>query len=171
MRTKSKLRAVLDSGPLIHLDEIGALSALSIFDAVFVAPGVREEIAPLLETVPAKVSKRLKFATLSGKDKDFSRVLSENYGIGLAEAEAIAVCKKEGIGLFLTDDLQARTTATSLGIEVHGTIGILLRAFRTGILPKETTISLVKSIPDQSSLFITSDLVEFVLAEIEKFKK
>ncbi len=49
------------------------------------------------------------------------------------ESEALAVALHRG-GTFCSDDLAARRMATHLGVPVCGTIGVLIRAVREGVL-------------------------------------
>lgn len=51
------------------------------------------------------------------------------------EAEAVALAQAEPGSLLLTDDRKARKTAKDLGIQVQGTLGILARAKRQGVVP------------------------------------
>ncbi|HLL73696.1 MAG TPA: DUF3368 domain-containing protein [Pyrinomonadaceae bacterium] len=50
------------------------------------------------------------------------------------EAEAIALASEQGHTIVL-DDSQARAAARNLGLKVVGTIGILLKAKRGGVIP------------------------------------
>ncbi|MEK6322881.1 MAG: DUF3368 domain-containing protein [Acidobacteriota bacterium] len=50
------------------------------------------------------------------------------------EAEAIALASERGWRVVL-DDRQARVIARSLGIQMIGTVGILLRAKQSGVIP------------------------------------
>jgi len=77
----------------------------------------------------------------------------------------------EDISLFFTDDLDARFVALSLGLTVHGSVGILLRAFRKKMLTKEGVISKVRMLETQSSLFITRDLIIFIIKEINEYRE
>ena len=92
------------------------------------------------------------------------------YELDLGEVAAIALARQEGILLFLTDDLDARLVASSLGLTVHGSVGILLRAFRENILAKDEVISKVIMLETQSSLYITRDLINYVIREIKEYR-
>ena len=151
-----KVKAVCDSGPLIHLLEIGAIKALSVFSIV-VPPEVKNEVKKL----PANVSVEHDF------DNDFAFFLQNQFDLGLAESQCIALSKTHKIQLFLTDDLDARTASKQLGLEPHGTIGILLKAYKNTVFTKTQAIELVKKIKTNSTLYITSDLIEFVVEEIK----
>ena len=51
------------------------------------------------------------------------------------EAEAIALASEIGAGLLLMDESDGRAEARSLGLQVTGTLGVLLRARQVGMLP------------------------------------
>ncbi len=152
-----KIKAVVDSGPFIHLKEIGAQKALSIF-TVLVPPAVTEEIQSLSRT-----------ATVNHYfDNNLVQILQNEFGLGLAESQCIALAKAGKISLFLTDDLDARTTAKELGLEPHGTIGILLKAYRKKVFTKKQLVLFVRKLKTHSTLYITSDLVNYIREQIEK---
>jgi uncharacterized protein len=54
--------------------------------------------------------------------------------LGAGEAEAIALAAQQKCHVIL-DDHQARAAAARVGLEVIGTLGILLRAKRKGLIP------------------------------------
>lgn len=153
----TKIKAVCDTGPIIHLREIGAEKALSIF-SIITSPSAKEEVKML----PKKVFVENDF------DNDFASFVKNQFDLGLAESQCIALAKSKKIQLFLTDDLDARTTAKSLGLDPHGTAGVLLKAFKEKIFSKKQAIELVKKLKTHSTLYITSDLIEYILQEIEK---
>ena len=53
------------------------------------------------------------------------------------EAEAIALARQLSAAWFLTDDAAARVFATALGLEVHGSLGIVLWAAARKYLSRE----------------------------------
>ncbi|HLC93376.1 MAG TPA: nucleic acid-binding protein [archaeon] len=154
-----KIIAVIDAGPLIHLAEIGALKALEAFSLI-TPGGVVEEV----RSFPGGIK------VVDNYDKNLVSALQNEFSLGLGESQCIALAKAEKIVIFLTDDLDARTTALSLGLEPHGTIGILLKAFKLGLLGKKDAIEFVKRLKSSSSLYITSELVGYILQKIETEK-
>ncbi len=152
-----KVKAVADSGPIIHLREIGAEKALSVFSVV-VPPAVAQEVkgAALHATID------------SNFDNNLVQILQNEFNLGLAESQCIALAKARNIQLLLTDDLEARTTAKNLGLEPHGTVGILLRAYHVGIFSKKQSIGFVQWLKSDSTLYITTDLILHIIREIEK---
>jgi hypothetical protein len=161
-------RAVVDSGPIIHLSEIGLFKALSLFDLLIpeaVYGEVDRKDAPGKKEISSYNKEKL-----SAGEKEFAALLVEKYEIGLGEAEAISIAKKRGIKLILVDDLDAREAARDLGLEPHGSVGILLRAFREKRLSRKETIDGLKSLVEDSTLFITRHLVEEAIKAVEKYE-
>jgi predicted nucleic acid-binding protein len=71
------------------------------------------------------------------------------------EAEAIGLALQEHADWLLTDDASARQFPESLGLEVHGSIAILLWSMATGIVQeKELAIQLMDRLA-KSSLWIS----------------
>src|SRR3989344_1030432 len=151
-----KIKAVIDAGPIIHLMEIGAERALHVFSLI-TPSGVVEEV----RVMPKGIT------VVDNYDKNLVSALQNEFSLGLGESECIALAKAEKISIFLTDDLDARTTATSLGLEPHGTMGIMLKAYKNKIFSKKETIDFIGNLKSRSSLYITSELVDLVVARLE----
>ncbi len=134
---------------------------------------ISQEVKSELEhyEIPLNILKRVLCPLLSLQHKNIAKILTEQYEIELGEASAIALAQQEKISLLLTDDLDARETAKKFNLEVHGTLGLVLRAFREKQMTQEEAIVIVKRISTDSSLFLTSDLVEWVIKEIKLYKK
>jgi len=155
---------VADTGPLLHLQEIDALRLLKIFKKIIIPPEVELELK----------SKNFRFSQLSNMEltpltaviKDYSKALQQRYDLDLGEAESIALAKQESIRLIITDDLAARDTAKNLGFEVHGTLALVTRAYAANMIDKKETIKMIKALHQESSLFITSDLVEWAIRQL-----
>ncbi|MBI4043926.1 MAG: hypothetical protein HY393_03935 [Candidatus Diapherotrites archaeon] len=152
-----KVRAVIDAGPIIHLRELGLLRAFNPFE-LFTVPLVFNEV----KVLPSFISVE---AAFDGMKAD---LIAAECGLGLAESQCMALAKKKEILLFLTDDLDARTTAEALGLEPHGTIGILLKAYRKGLFSRKEVVRHIQSIPRKSTLYITQEIIEYVVREIKR---
>ena len=160
--------AVFDAGPFIHLHEIERLAFVSLFEKILTTEEILEEcsrIRPLLEKC-----KTLFLQTLTAESKDFAKYVLERYNLDLGEATGISLCKQERIKLFFTDDLAAREIAHLLGFEPHGTLAVILRTYREKILTKKEAIMAVEKLCTHSTLFLTSDIKEWVIRQIEEYK-
>ena len=83
------------------------------------------------------IPKKISIILLDSSSKDFLNMLIQKYSLDFGEAEAIALNLQEKSEYFLTDDLDARRIANEFQIEVHGTIGIILKAFKEKIISKK----------------------------------
>ena len=170
-------KAVSDSGPLIHLAQINSINLFSIVKKTYIPDEVFNETCAhdLPGSRQIKSSKIINVLQLDKTCKDLAKIISERYSLGIGESQSIALARQEGISLLFTDDLSARTVAKAYGLEVHGSIGIVLRAFRKNIIQKQKAIQTVIDLKGKSSLFITSDIVNdivnYIIKEIEKSSK
>ena len=158
---------VCDSGPIIHLDELHCLDLLSDFPHILVPYSVWDEIQShrpralscpyiFLEPVDARQLNDLEVQTVS--------VL---FTLHQGERDALLVVREFSGSMFLTDDTAARLAARSLGIAVHGTIGIVIRSIRKRTRTKIEVLDILQSIPEQSSLFIRRTLLDDIISQVK----
>ncbi len=162
--------AVFNTGPFIHLKEINCLKLLNLFEKIIISNEVFEEYDSETKN-EIKKHKNIFIINLNSKTKDLSKYLIEQYNIHLGEATSIALSKQENIKLFFTDDLDAREIAKLSGIEVHGTLAIITRSLKENIIDKKETIKIIKDLHENSSLYITKDLINWILEKINKYKQ
>ena len=109
-------RIVSDSTCLIALERIGNVEILpAIFETVLIPPAVEREVGISLPW--------LKVERLS----DTSSVVALKLIIDDGEAEAIALAQEQQCRI-ITDDRRARSVARKFGLDVIGTIGVLVLA-------------------------------------------
>jgi len=65
--------------------------------------------------------------------------IAERAGIELGEAIVIMLAKEKGLPV-LIDDSAARRFALGLGLEVIGSIGVLIKVAKVGIISKEEAL-------------------------------
>jgi predicted nucleic acid-binding protein len=160
-------KAVSDTGPIMHLSEINLINSLDIFSELIIP----EEVERELKNNKIPLFKKIKILKLSPDFKDKVKILTNQENLDLGEAFAIVLAMQGKTDYFLTDDLDAINVATKYNLQVHGTIGIILRAFREKTIDKKTVIEKVNELYTKSSLFITKDLIQDVLKAIEEFKR
>ena len=159
--------AVSDTGPLLHLKEIDCIEVCNVFTRILIPPDVAEELRKNSCPVP----QRIKILSVRPERKDTVRILTDQHSLDVGEASAITLALQEKVRYFLTDDLDARTVAKTYALEVHGTIGLVLRAFRKNIINKKNALKKVDELYSKSSLFITKDLIGQVQNEIQIFSE
>ena len=121
------MRAVSNSSPLIALEKIHQMELLrDLFSTVTVPPAVALEIAPTVE-LPSWIQV---YPLRSMVD---SRTVRSSFGPG--ESEAISLSLELRPDRVILDDEPARRLAQKLGLNVIGTLGLLLSAKRHGLIP------------------------------------
>lgn len=139
---------VCDAGPRIHLDELDCLDLLGDFPELLVPEAVWREV---LKHRPSALEK---------KTVVLVRVAPSG------EQEAFALATKHEDSLLLTDDTAARLAAGVLGLGVHGTIGMLIRAIRRAQRTKEQVLELLGAIPANSTLHLKRSFLEKIIAQV-----
>ena len=165
--SRSPLDVVCDAGPLIHLDELGCLELLADFRAILVPRQVwleieqhRPEVLVCTRVVLQQVSVAL------SEDASF-QALARALALDLGEQAALSLMTIHPGALLLTDDAAARLGAKGLGYEVHGTIGILLRAIRQRQRKPLEVLSLLRDLPSRSTLHIQHRLLQEIIGQVE----
>ncbi|KXB00903.1 hypothetical protein AKJ45_00970 [candidate division MSBL1 archaeon SCGC-AAA261F19] len=164
-------KAVSDSGPIIHLSQIDRIQALQITKRLLIPSEVKSELERGDPPIRVGDFDWIEVIDLKGRGNDMAASLAREYGLGLGEAEAITLSIEEDISLIFTDDLDARTAAKRYDLEPHGSIGILLRAYREGLLPEEETIESIQKLHSTSSLYLTLDLVKRGIKAVRGYSK
>lgn len=163
---------VADAGPLIHLDELDVISVLEDFRQILIPVAVWLEVdrhrAGACDKLDRSRVRRLDpLPDVPGPLAQWAKVLA----LGRGEIEALHWMGTVADAIFLTDDAGARLAAVEMRYRVHGTIGVLLRAVRRGVLTVTRARELVESIRERSTLHLRQDLVDAVLRELEAFHR
>nr|QNO49184.1 hypothetical protein CDCKMDEO_00029 [Methanosarcinales archaeon ANME-2c ERB4] len=133
------VRAVSNSGPIIHLSEVNCFDALQIADVV-IPSAVYHKVTRYDKPGSKELqNSHIPVIRLNEEEKIFAMRLCSAYEIDAGEAEAIALYLSGKYQLFFTDDSDARDVSELYDIEVHGTAGIVARAHSLGLLGYEET--------------------------------
>lgn len=144
--------AVSDAGPLIHLAEIDSLELLDAFDTLLVPETVHEEIEA--GGLPDGLSDIADDLVAADGDDTVGTA-----DLDAGERAAIAVAQERDTVL-LTDDLAAREVASSSGVDVHGSIGVIALGYGRGLLDRDEAASRMRALQRETSLFVTEAVVE-----------
>ncbi len=153
---------VCDTGPLLHLSEAGAAHLLVEAGDVIVPPCVVEEFESNAQGW--KMPLWVRIQDLNGTSGTRSSAWTRTESIDDGEAEAISLALQLKASWLLTDDARARRFAETIGLEVHGSIGLLLWNVAVGNVGDEAQALKLLDDLAQSSLWVS----ERVLAETKK---
>lgn len=127
--------AVINASPLIFLSRGGHLELLKHFAERIIVP------TPVAIEIRAKgpddvAAKALDNTTwLECQEPPLIPEIILNWGIGMGESAVLAVARSQPGMDAIIDDLAGRRCASSLGIPVRGTLGIVLVAKQRGYIP------------------------------------
>jgi predicted nucleic acid-binding protein len=121
---------VCDTGPLIHLREAGAFDLLKMVGGILIPPAVADEYTNMMPK--SKLPAWIHINRLDARSKLQVQAWVEKGYVDIGEAEAIGLALQKKSNWLLTDGAQGRQFAESLGLEVHGSIGLVLWAVASG---------------------------------------
>ncbi len=94
--------------------------------------------------------------------KVFEVAIEEKPNLGSGENACIEIAKKEK-AVFVTDDLRARRIASSEGIKITGTLGLILVGVGLGKMTREEGREILKEIYVRKLLYISGSLYKELL--------
>lgn len=159
--TKSVI--VADSGPLISLALIEKLDLLpQLYKQVMVPPAVWYEVTEKGKGLPGALAvSQQKWLTIQAPEPQVLTPLSILVDPG--EAEAIALAQTLTDSIVLLDDAQARRVAERFNIPRIGTLGLLRKAKKQGLLSSlKPHIDVLK----ENNIYMSDNLVEAVLRDV-----
>lgn len=115
---------ITDTSCLILFQKINEFKILkSVYQEIYTTPEVVEEYGlDLPDWIIIK----------SVKDKKYQQILA--FQVDLGEASALALALEINSDLILLDDLKARKLAKKLGFTITGTLGVISKAKKSGII-------------------------------------
>ncbi len=161
--------AVSNSGPLIHLAKAGLLDLLQLYNVVI-------PVEVKYEVVDRGKEKGFSDAFLVEKavedwigivdlevDSKFDRV-ARVAGLHEAEITVIYYAYQNGVTALLDDDA-ARVFARDLGVEVRGSLGVLVKGLREGAISYSRAVEGLDRLSEV--MYLSSDIYRLALKELE----
>lgn len=158
---------VSDSSPLIYLAWLGQFELLrQLYGQVVVPIAVWEEVALYGGDLPG--AGELRNAAAAGwmrvgmpiKPLGTDELAGEKIDLGESQAIAIAIEQRT---LLIIDDSDGRRVARRLGVEVTGTLGVLVRAKHQKLIP--ALRPLVVRLRNETNFHVAKMLLDSVLTE------
>lgn len=164
---------VSNAGPLIHLTKIGRLNLLKeLFKSVVIPNTVKIEVVDRGKEKGAADAFLIenevgKWIVAEEDINDRVKEIAKRAGIEMGEAIAIMFAKEKGFPA-LIDDSAARRFAIGLGLEVIGSIGVLIKATKAEIITKEEGLDGLEKLA--KVMWLSVDVYEDARKTIEGLK-
>ncbi|MEA3293561.1 MAG: hypothetical protein U9P81_01105 [Euryarchaeota archaeon] len=170
MGSKRKI-IVSNSGPLIHLAKIDKLILLKeLFGEVIISSQVKTEVVDagkeegMADVFLIEGEIEHGWIIIDGNITDFEDI-ARNVGIDEGEAAAIVLARKMKKPILL-DDLGARRFAIGLGLEVIGSIGVLLKCTKLKIISNREALDCLEKLA--RIMWLSIDVYEDARKTIEE---
>lgn len=150
------MKLVSNSSPLIFLAKLNFLELLSK-DQILIPSGVHRELLAKESAEKDKLERFFKEKNIQIIGPKNNKIQSASLGKG--EAEVINLAIENSIPNILMDDRRACSFAKIQNLQPHGTLWIILRAYKNNVLTKIHARDLIYDLPsvgfriDQEFLF------------------
>jgi predicted nucleic acid-binding protein len=167
------VKAVSNAGPLMALGKLGLMSLLhALYDPVLIPAAVYEEVVTrgLAQGQPDAYAVQLaiarnEIAVIDVPPESLSEVI-QAWPLDLGEKHAIQLAVTEAADWVLLDDRLARECAQQLGLNVKGTLGLIVAAYHRQLLSLREVEVIFQSILDRDDIWLNDDLVKQVLERL-----
>ncbi len=145
---------IVDTSSLIALEKINLLQILcKIYKEVVIPESVIKEFGNL--SLPGLSIRKV--------ESNLLKLLITDLNLGKGEADVIALASQTGLKVII-DDSKARKVAENMGLKVTGTIGVLMKAERLGLIGRAH--DKVRELREKG-FYVSEELLE----DISRFKK
>ncbi|MDP2767864.1 MAG: hypothetical protein Q8O41_10540, partial [Candidatus Methanoperedens sp.] len=129
---------VSDASPLLLLAKIGKLNLLEeLYKEVIIPSMVKNEVMKYDDRAYSLIISEIKNGWIKQKDVEISsqiKLIGERLVLHKGEMHALSVAMHLNIKEFLADDKLARIAARILGLKAIGCLGVVMKAYETGII-------------------------------------
>jgi len=163
--------AIVDTGPLLHLHEIGQLQCLAIFDHLLIPDLVAGELSvygidPLHSGIAG-----MNVSIARVGQSEWAQIVDDTKRAKIhpADAQVVVLARQSQLQkLVLTDDMDLRRLLESEGAVVVGSVGILVRAYTEGRLARVGLEGSIDALFTNSTLHISRAFKAYVTRLLDK---
>lgn len=157
---------ISDTTPIISLIKINRLDLLEkLFVEVLIPDAVFKELTTnTLFTNEAEIVKKSSFLKVSSVQNQKSlQLLQAVSGLDDGESEAIILADELKSNILLMDERKGRKVAQRLGINITGTIGVLIQAYNEGMISDVEVKSYLNQLKN-SNIRLSESLIQQALS-------
>ena len=165
--------AVSNSSPLIFLAKINQLNLLfALFDKIFIPQAVFQEVVVTGKRNGQLDAFLVEEQIIEGKieirEYDTTKVKFphlKNHALHPGELEAIHLALSLSEDVILLDDEEARVFARTLGLQVKGTLGLLIDFKKSALIDQKKSLEMLQQL--NSLMYLSGDLYNFVQNQLK----
>ncbi|MBI3330244.1 MAG: hypothetical protein HYZ81_26495 [Nitrospinae bacterium] len=156
--------AVTNTGPPLHLAQIGLEGHLTMFARVSLSEHIREELSRrgLFERIATTLGERLGVERVTSQELQAQQATLAGFTSHQADWSVAALAARLAPDVVLTDDLALRRGLEARGHTVVGSVGVLIRAFKTGRCTKADLDTSIDQLFDGSTLYLSTGFRAYV---------
>jgi predicted nucleic acid-binding protein len=157
------MKVVSNTSPIIFLSKIEVLDLLpQCFDQVMIPPAVSNELGDLLPP------NYIKHTPISTAGQHFVQgALDMKRSLHIGELEAMILAQETQADYVILDDKLARRKAQLMGLNVIGTIGVLLLAHQQKLILTATVEKHLANLTQKYGLYISSTIMKQVKMSLQ----
>jgi predicted nucleic acid-binding protein len=168
------VKVVVNAGPLMVLGKLGQLELLyHLYGEVHLPSAVHIEVVvrglehghPDAYAVQLAIHRGY-LIVVTVNDTDLTPEIAA-LPLDAGEKQTLHLALQEQAELLFLDELKARTEAQSRGLTVKGTLGVIVEAYRAGLLQLDEVETLIEAIIAREDIWISAGLCRRVLAELK----
>lgn len=158
-------QVVSDTGPVLHVLEAQSLHLLNLLGDIHIPEAVEAELITHIHGWQKPIWMKVDVLAPSHNAQALAWMQSGLLDVG--EAAALALAQQLSADWFVTDDSAARLLAQMLGLEVHGSLGLVLWAAADGLLSEADAKASLEGLI-QSSLWLSAKVVAEARASLQE---
>jgi len=169
------VKVVSNSGPLMALAKVGQIHLLhSLYEETSLPSAVYEEavVDGLARgesdaiTIQMAIT-RQQLRVVKVDEQNLSQTVLA-LPIDRGERHAITLAIMENADCVLLDDMMARNAAQKLNLKVKGTLGVLVEAFRKGVLSESEVDAVFDALLKRDDIWIADALIHKIWGQLKK---
>lgn len=169
----SHLEAVVDAGPLIHLNEIGHLHILTLFTQLHISDAVWAETVHLGRVAASQLHELPNCVRHTLPEWEVTNFIATNKlsHLHIGECECLYLCQQIGVYTLLTDDLSVREATKQLKGQPVGSLGIIVKMYKLGYISLAAAEQCIQDLYTISTLFVTKAIVNLAIEQLHRLDK
>lgn len=159
-------RVIVNSTPLIALCNAGLLEILKdIYGQITIPKAVFDEVTAKHDSACSQIKKNLEWIHIENiNDTDDRKMYKAKLHAG--EVDVMILAQEEPrADLVIIDDNAAKKTAKYLGLNVTGTLGVLLKAKKMGVIP---SVKEALDVIQNNGFYISERIIDMVMKQADE---